>query len=95
VCDSLIDTLLNINRNTKEGLNNCLNLIEMNTQDELTPIQVGKHTYLHPPVTTCQKMKKKKFFPMSKGCESATKTFIKCEEPSIFARFQANWVEIS
>jgi len=31
---------------------------------------------------------------MSKGCESATKTFLKCEEPSVNARFEVNWVEV-
>jgi len=36
------------------------------------------------------KDEKNKFFSKSKGCESATKTFLKCEEPSINARFEAN-----
>jgi len=41
------------------------------------------------------KDEKNKFLSMSKVCESATRTFLKCEEPSINARFEANWVEVS
>jgi len=31
---------------------------------------------------------------MSKACESATRTFLKCEGSSVNARFQVNWVEV-
>jgi len=51
-CDSLIGTLININKKTQYGLHARLDLIEMNIRDELAPIQVGKHTYfgsLKPP----------------------------------------------
>jgi len=32
---------------------------------------------------------------MSKGCVSATRTFLKCEEPSVNARFEleVSWAE--
>jgi len=46
VCDSLIGTLLNINRKTKDGLNTHLDLIEMSIRGELAPTQMGKSTYL-------------------------------------------------
>ena len=32
---------------------------------------------------------------MSKGYKSATRTFLKCEERDINARFEANWIEVS
>jgi len=38
---------------------------------------------------------KNKFLSMSKGCGSVTKPFLKCEEPNINVRFEANWVEVS
>jgi len=94
-CDSLICTLLNINGKTKDGLNARLDLIEMNIRGELAPIEMGKHTYLPPTCYTMSKDEKKKFLSMSKGCESATRTFLKCEEPSVNARFEVNWVEVS
>jgi len=75
ICDSLIGTLLNINEKTKNGINVCLYLIKMNIQGELGPIQMGKHTYLPPVCYTISKDEKNKFFSMSKGCESATRTF--------------------
>ena len=46
VCDSLIGTLLNIKRKTKDGVNAHLDMIEMNIPEELTPKEVGKRTYL-------------------------------------------------
>jgi len=96
VCDSLIGTLLNINEKTKDDLNARLDFIEMNIRDELTPIEMGKHTYLPSACYTMSKDEKKiKFLLMSKGCESATRTFLKCEEPSVNARFEVNWVEVS
>jgi len=55
VCDSLIGTLLNINGKTKDGLNARLDLIEINIQGELAPIEMGKRTYLPP---TCYTMSK-------------------------------------
>ena len=55
VCDNLIGPLFNINRKTKDGLNVCLYLIEMNIRDELAPIEMGKRTYLPP---ACYRMSK-------------------------------------
>ena len=80
VCDSLIGTLLNINGKMKDGLNAHLDLIEMNIRGELAPIEMGKRTYLPPACYTMSKDKKNKFW-------SATRTFLKCEEPSVNARF--------
>jgi len=42
VCDSLIRTLLNIKGRTKDGVNFCLDMIEMNIREKLTPKEVGK-----------------------------------------------------
>jgi len=79
VCDSLIDTLLNINGKMKDGLNARLDLIYLNIREELTRTQVGKRTYLPPTCYTMSKEEEKnKFLPMSKWCESITRTFIKC-----------------
>ena len=59
VRDSLIGTLLNINEKTKDGLNACLYLIEMNIRGELAPIEMGKRTYLPPTCYTMSKNEKK------------------------------------
>ena len=95
VCDSLIGTLFNINGKTKDGMNALLDLIEMNIRGELVSIQLGKRTYFPPVYYTMSKDEKNKFLSMSKGCERATRTFLKCEKPSINARFESNWVEVS
>jgi len=87
VCDSLIDTLLNINGKMKDGLIACLDFIEMNIRGKLAPIQMGKRTYFPPSYYTMSKYEKISFLSMSKGCESATRTFLKCEDPSVNARF--------
>ena len=58
VCDSLIGTLLNINGKTNDGLNARLDLIEMNIRGELTPIEMGKRTYLPPGCYTMSKDEK-------------------------------------
>jgi len=55
VCDSLIGTLLNINGKTKDGLNACLDFIEMNIRGELAPIEMGNRTYL---ALTCYTLSK-------------------------------------
>ena len=67
VCDRLIGTLLNINRKTKDGLNARLDLIEMNIQGELAPIEMGKRTYLPPTCYTVSKDEKISFFQCLKG----------------------------
>jgi len=53
VCDSLIDTLLNIQGKTKDGVNAHLHLVEMKIREDLGPGEVGKHTYLPLHVTLC------------------------------------------
>ena len=40
------------------------------------------------------KDKKNNFLSMSKRCESATMTFLKCEEPNVNVIFELNWVEV-
>jgi len=58
ICDSLIGTLLNINGKTKDGLNDCLDLIEINIRGELAPIEMGKRTYFPPTSYTMSKDEK-------------------------------------
>jgi len=67
VCDSLIGTLLNINKKTKDGLNARLDLIEMNIRGELAPIEMGKRTYLPPACYTMSKDAKISFCQCLKG----------------------------
>jgi len=67
MCDSLIGTLLNINEKTKDDLNAHLDLIKMNIQGELTPIEMGKCTYLPPTLYTMSKDEKISFFQRLKG----------------------------
>ena len=67
VCDSLIGTLLNINGKTKDDLNARSDLIEMNIRDELTPIEMGKRTYLPPACYTMSKDEKNSFCQCLKG----------------------------
>ena len=67
MCDSLIGTLLNINEKTKDDLNAHLDLIKMNIQGELTPIEMGKCTYLPPTLYTMSKDEKISFFQSLKG----------------------------
>ena len=62
MCDSLIGTLLNINGKMKDGLNARLDLIEMNIRGELTPIEMGKRTYLSLACYTMSKDEKKLVF---------------------------------
>jgi len=46
VCDSVIDTLLNIQGKTKDGLNTRQDLVEMGIHDQLHPRSNGKKIYL-------------------------------------------------
>jgi len=62
VCDILIGTLFNINGKTNDGLNACLDLIEMNIRGELAPIEMGKCTYLPLAYYTMSKDEKIRFF---------------------------------
>ena len=48
VCDSLIGTLLNIQRKTKDGVNARLDLVEMKIREDLASREVGRRTYLPP-----------------------------------------------
>jgi len=48
VYDSLIDTLLNIQGKTKDGVNARLDLVEMKIREDLTPREVGRRTYWPP-----------------------------------------------
>jgi len=67
VCDSLIDTFLNINGKTKDGLDARLDLIDMNIRGDLAPIQMGKRTYLPSACCTMLKDEKISFFQCLKG----------------------------
>jgi len=46
VCDSIIDTLLNIHGKTKDGLNTCKDLAEMGIRHQLHSRSDGKKIYL-------------------------------------------------
>ena len=46
MCDSIIDTLLNIQGKTKDALNTCQDLVEMDIRDQLHPRSDGKKIYL-------------------------------------------------
>jgi len=46
VCDSVIDTLLNILGTKKDDLNTCQDLVEMGIRDQLHPISNSKKIYL-------------------------------------------------
>jgi len=67
MCDSLIGTLLNINRKMNDGLNARLDLIEMNILGELAPIKIGKRTYLPLACYTMSKYEKISFCQCLKG----------------------------
>jgi len=47
VCNRLIETLLNIQGKTMDGVNPHLDLVEMNIQQDLAPREVGKSIYDH------------------------------------------------
>jgi len=67
VCESLIGTFLNIKGKTKDGFNACLDLIEMNTREELALREVGKRTYLPVVCYTSSKKEKISFCECLKG----------------------------
>ncbi|XP_047150143.1 uncharacterized protein LOC124822207 [Vigna umbellata] len=67
VCDSIIETLLNIQGKTKNGLNARLDLVEMGIREQLAPISHGKRTYLPPACHTLCKQEKMTFVSFYKG----------------------------
>ncbi|KAK7308273.1 hypothetical protein VNO77_41875 [Canavalia gladiata] len=58
VCESLINTLLNVKGKSKDGINSRLDLIDMGIRTELGPIQKDKSTYLPPAAHTLSKQEK-------------------------------------
>ena len=64
VCDSLVDTLLNIKGKTKDGLKCRQHLLEMGIQKQLHPISHGRRTYLPPACHTMSTKENRSF------CES-------------------------
>ena len=56
MCDGIIDTLLNIQGKTKDGLNTRQDLTEMGIRDQLHPRSNGKKIYLPP---TCHTLSRK------------------------------------
>ncbi|XP_028080882.1 uncharacterized protein LOC114282405 [Camellia sinensis] len=60
VCESLIGTLLNIPGKTKDGINSCLDLVEMGLREELAPQIREKRTYLPPACYTLSKEEKRR-----------------------------------
>jgi len=67
MCDSLIRTLMNIKGKMKDGVNERLDLIEMNIREELALREVGKRTYLHATCYTLLKIEKTSFCECLKG----------------------------
>ncbi|KAL6319770.1 hypothetical protein AAG906_036828 [Vitis piasezkii] len=61
VCETIIGTLLNIQGNTKDGLNSRLDLMDMGLRFELAPRFEQKRTYLPPACYTLSRMEKKIF----------------------------------
>ncbi|XP_078165505.1 uncharacterized protein LOC144560201 [Carex rostrata] len=62
VCDSLIGTLLNIPRKTKDGINARKDMVEMKIRPKLAPQDKGKHkAYLPPAMCTMSKTEKTSF----------------------------------
>ena len=61
VCESIINTLLNILGKTKDGLNSRLDLMEMGLRCELGPRFESNQTYLPPACYTLSKVEKKLF----------------------------------
>ena len=58
VCDSIIQTLLNIPGKMKDTLAGCIDLQEMRLKKELHPIAGEKRTYLPPTCYTLTKEEK-------------------------------------
>jgi len=67
VCDSIIETLLNIKGKTKDGINARKYLVEMGVWLELQPKPHGKRTYLPPTCYTLSKPEKISFCKCLRG----------------------------
>ena len=86
VCDSLIGTLLNIKRKTKDTLNSHLDLLEMGIRERLAPHSVGKRTYLPPACYNLSKKEKKSLchclrgIKVPQGFSSNIKTLVSMKE---------------
>ncbi|XP_006590121.1 uncharacterized protein [Glycine max] len=61
VCDSLIDTLLNIKGKTKDGVKSRQDLVELGIREQLHPVLRGARTYLPPACYTMSTAEKKSF----------------------------------
>ena len=61
VCESIIGTLLNIPRKTKDGLNSRLDFMNMCLRCELVPRFESNRTYLPPACYTLSRKEKKVF----------------------------------
>lgn len=59
VCDSLIETLMNIQGKTNDGLSSRKNLIEMEIREQLALESRGKKIYLPPACHTLLEKKRK------------------------------------
>ena len=61
VCDSLIDTLLNIKGKTKDGVKSRQDLVELGIREQLHLVLRGNRTYLPPACYTMSTTEKKSF----------------------------------
>ncbi|CAM8900154.1 unnamed protein product [Rhodiola kirilowii] len=67
ICDSLINTLLNVPGKMKDGVKAGLDMLEMNICTKLAPETPGQRTYLPPSCTTLSKTEKSRFCGCLKG----------------------------
>jgi len=95
VCDSLIDTLLNIQGKTKDGVNVRLDLVEMKIREDLAPREVGRCTYLPPCMLHYVQTREDKFLLMFKECQGTSRILFKNSEFSVHARVEACWHKVS
>jgi len=61
VCDSIIETLLNVKGKTKDGVKARQDLTEMDIFSELHPQSIGRRTYLPPACHTLSRKEKQIF----------------------------------
>ena len=61
ICESLVDTMLNISGKSKDEVNARLNLVELGLRTDLAPVVHGKQIFLPPACYILSKKEKKLF----------------------------------
>jgi len=77
MCDRLIGTLLNIQGKTKDGVNIRLDLVEMKIREDLTLMEISKHTYLRPTCYTTSRQREDNLLPLPKECQGTSRILFK------------------